>query len=173
MSEGIDIMVCVDASAIVQRYNLSKRPDLPTKLDKNNKYLYYITGNGNIYAPGNNATAWTAVKVDSGAVIRWRPSSLSQQFEYTVLLYEMKGDAISKGIIDSPSMYSGDITIPYLAFDNEETISTIYKKDDVRQYYHQSTAENKGKGSCNWSMMIYRRESLMGYISHEFSIEIM
>ncbi|WP_051691021.1 AidA/PixA family protein [Photorhabdus australis] len=172
MSEAIDILVCVDADSIVNRYNLSKNYNNPTRLDKNSKYLYYITGNGNVYAPGNNATAWTDVKTDTGSIIRWRPTSLTQQFEYTVLLYNMEGTAISKGLIDSPFMYSGDITIPYLASDNEETISTTYKPDNVRQYYHQTTAEKSGKGSCIWSMMIYKRETFKGYISHEFPIEI-
>ncbi|TNH44158.1 AidA/PixA family protein [Photorhabdus luminescens] len=179
----VDILICVDAEAIVSRHDLSKSQTLGTAKAVSNDYFYYITSTGNLYAPKNNAKGELEITVNVGDVIRWRPMSLTQQFEYTVLLCQMTGTAIGGGgvtLISLPELDYGDISIPYLAKDDNNNISSVvYKRDGensgglITRYYHHSTAQKEGYGQYTWYMKIYRKRQLIGYVCHDPFIKVL
>ncbi|MFD0709097.1 hypothetical protein C6H64_20495 [Photorhabdus luminescens] len=179
----VDILICVDAEAIVSHYDLSKSQTLETAKVVSNNYFYYITSTGNLYTPKNNAQGELEITVNVADDIRWRPMSLTQQFEYTVLLCHMKGTAISGNdvtLITLPKLDYGDISIPYLAkADNNNINSVVYKRDGeshgglITRYYHQSTAQREGFGQYTWYMKIYRKRQLIGYVCHDPFIRVL
>ncbi|OWO86965.1 hypothetical protein B5C26_00840 [Photorhabdus luminescens] len=181
--QAVDILICVDVEAILSNYDLSKSKTLGTAKSVHNKYFYYITSNGNLYTPKNNAKGELEVTVNVADDIRWRPMSLTQQFEYTILLCHMRLQADDGGdvsLITLPQLDYGDISIPYLAKDDNNNISSVvYKRDGenngglITRYYHQSTAQRAGHGSYVWYMKIYRKKQLLGYIGHDPFITVL
>ncbi|MCC8460324.1 AidA/PixA family protein [Photorhabdus aegyptia] len=179
----IDILICVDVEAILSNYDLSKSKTLGTAKSVHNKYFYYVTSNGNLYTPKNNAKGELEVTVNVADVIRWRPMSLTQQFEYTILLCHMRlqvNDGNNVSLISLPELEYGDISIPYLAkADNNDVNNVVYKRDGensgglITRYYHQSTAQRAGRGSYVWYMKIYRKKQLIGYIGHDPFITVL
>ncbi|PQQ42091.1 hypothetical protein C6H65_05555 [Photorhabdus luminescens] len=178
----VDILICVDAEAIVSHYDLSKSQTLETAKVVSNNYFYYITSTGNLYAPKNNAQGELEITVNVADDIRWRPMSLTQQFEFTVLLCHMTGSAIDGNdvtLITLPQLDYGDISIPYLAKDNNTISSVVYKRDGesngglITRYYHQSTAQREGYGQYTWYIKIYRKRQLIGYVCHDPFIKVL
>ncbi|TNH44156.1 AidA/PixA family protein [Photorhabdus luminescens] len=179
----IDILICVDVEAILSNYDLSKSKTLGTAKSVHNKYFYYVTSNGNLYTPKNNAKGELEVTVNVADVIRWRPMSLTQQFEYTILLCYMRlqvNDGNGVSLITLPKLDYGDISIPYLAKDDNNNISSVvYKRDGedngglITRYYHESIAQREGRGSYVWYMKIYRKKQLIGYIGHDPFITVL
>ncbi|MBS9439094.1 hypothetical protein EAE91_18720 [Photorhabdus noenieputensis] len=179
----IDILICVDVEAILSNYDLSKSKTLGTAKSVHNKYFYYVTSTGNLYTPKNNAKGELEVTVNVADVIRWRPMSLTQQFEYTILLCYMRlqvNDGNGVSLITLPQLDFGDISIPYLAKDDNNNISSVvYKRDGedngglITRYYHESIAQRAGRGSYVWYMKIYRKKQLIGYIGHDPFITVL
>ncbi|MCA6222050.1 AidA/PixA family protein [Photorhabdus antumapuensis] len=181
--QSVDILICVDVEAIISNYDLSKSKTLGTAKSVHNKYFYYITSTGNLYTPKNNAQGELEVTVNVADDIRWRPMSLTQQFEYTVLLCKMRlqsADNSDVSLITLPQLDYGDISIPYLAKDDNNNVdNVVYKRDGenngglITRYYHQSTAQRAGRGSYVWYMKIYRKKQLIGYIGHDPYITVL
>ncbi|MCA6222602.1 AidA/PixA family protein [Photorhabdus antumapuensis] len=171
-TKTVDILVCVDAESIVDQKLYSTDDKNPGFVP--DQYFYYIASNGNIYAPGNNATGWQEIIVSNGDNIRWRPLSLTLQSEYTVLLYEMTGSALTQEkdgirIITDPQLYYGDIIIPYLSEYNNSAKDAKYESENIKEYYHQITtqASTKTRTPYTWRMSIYEKGNLKGYIYHD------
>ncbi|PQQ22521.1 AidA/PixA family protein [Photorhabdus hindustanensis] len=180
--QAVDILICVDVEAILRDYDLSKSKTLGTAKSVHNKYFYYVTSTGNLYTPKNNAKGELEVVVNVADDIRWRPMSLTQQFEYTVLLCYMRLQADDGGdvsLITLPQLDYGDISIPYLAKTDNNINNVVYKRDGenngglITRYYHQSTAQRAGRGSYVWYMKIYRKKQLIGYIGHDPFITVL
>ncbi|MCA6222600.1 AidA/PixA family protein [Photorhabdus antumapuensis] len=161
MNNTVDILICVDTRSIIEKYpSLSQNPENPTLI--NDELFYYIVSIDNLYIPGNNATGKMEIKAYVGDNIRWRSVSLTQQFEYTTILYEMTGTVINE-TITIPKLYQSEINSGYIS-NNSDRLDIEHEL--IKRYYFQSIAIRSGGGKCSWIIAIYQQKELKGYVQH-------
>ncbi|KAF0249121.1 MAG: hypothetical protein FD167_1475 [bacterium] len=154
LTQTPDILIAFDAEAIVAKGKGTS--DSP--LYAGNENIYMITRHGSVLS--GNAGGELNVQVAVGDVIRWRSSTLSQNFDYDVLLYRFESTDSNHKLLSNPESMSGDINEPVPNTDNPLQPG----KQDVTNYYWQATAKKIGSVTYNFFFMITDRSgNVYGY----------
>ncbi|PQQ22522.1 AidA/PixA family protein [Photorhabdus hindustanensis] len=175
-----DILAVVDVKAIKNDLgdSISKEPNAPTIMD--DKYIYYITSQNNIYVPKNNAQATLLIQGKVGDVVRWRASTLSAQFDDQVFLYHMAG-VDAKSIISPPTLTSAISQVA--APSKEATLGTNQDYPvvlETRNIFNQgSKLRTPGIAKYSWYISIFERwnvkdniGNLVGYLAHSLNVQV-
>ncbi|MBS9434381.1 hypothetical protein CE143_04215 [Photorhabdus luminescens] len=175
-----DILAVVDVKAIKNDLgdSISKEPGAPTIMD--DKYIYYITSQNNIYVPKNNAQATLLIQGKVGDVVRWRASTLSAQFDDQVFLYHMAG-VDAKSIISPPTLTSAISQVA--APSKEATLGTNQDYPvvlETRNIFNQgSKLRTPGIAKYSWYISIFERwnvkdniGNLVGYLAHSLNVQV-
>ncbi|OCA53632.1 AidA/PixA family protein [Photorhabdus namnaonensis] len=176
----IDVLAVVDVKAIKNDLgdSISKEPGAPTIMD--DKYIYYITSQNNIYVPKNNAQATLLIQGKVGDVVRWRASTLSAQFDDQVFLYHMAG-VDAKSIISPPTLTSAISQVA--APSKEATLGTNQDYPvvlETRNIFNQgSKLRTPGIAKYSWYISIFERwnvkdniGNLVGYLAHSLNVQV-
>ncbi|MCA6222047.1 AidA/PixA family protein [Photorhabdus antumapuensis] len=176
----IDVLAIVDVTAIKKDLgnSISKVPGGPTVM--NDKYIYYITSQNNIYVPKNNAQGTLLIQGKVGDIIRWRAATLSAQFDDQVFLYHMEGVG-AKSLVSPPTLTSAISQVA--APSKEATLGTNQDYPVVfesRNIFNQgSKLRTPGIAKYSWYISVFERwnvkdnvGNLIGYLAHSPNIQI-
>ncbi|OWO86962.1 hypothetical protein B5C26_00825 [Photorhabdus luminescens] len=176
----IDILAVVDVQAIKNDLgnSISKDPGAPTVMD--DKYIYYITSQNNIYVPKNNAQATLLIQGKVGDIVRWRASTLSAQFDDQVFLYHMAG-VDAKSLVSPPTLTSAVSQVA--APSKEATLGTNQDYPvvlETRNIFNQgSKLRTPGIAKYSWYISIFERwnvkdniGNLVGYLAHSLNVQV-
>ncbi|MCW7763655.1 AidA/PixA family protein [Photorhabdus luminescens] len=176
----IDILAVVDVQAIKNDLgnSISKDPGAPTVMD--DKYIYYITSQNNIYVPKNNAQATLLIQGKVGDIVRWRASTLSAQFDDQVFLYHMTGVG-AKSLVSPPTLTSAVSQVA--APSKEATLGTNQDYPvvlETRNIFNQgSKLRTPGIAKYSWYISIFERwnvkdniGNLVGYLAHSLNVQV-
>ncbi|MCT8342924.1 MULTISPECIES: AidA/PixA family protein [Photorhabdus] len=176
----IDVLAIVDVKAITNDLgnSISKDSGKPTVMD--DKYIYYITSQNNIYVPKNNAQGTLLIQGKVGDIIRWRASTLSAQFDDQVFLYHMAGVG-AQSLVSPPTLTSAVSQVA--APSKEATLGTNQDYPvvlETRNIFNQgSKLRTPGTAKYSWYISIFERwnvkdniGNLVGYLAHSPNIQI-
>ncbi|MCW7763657.1 AidA/PixA family protein [Photorhabdus luminescens] len=176
----IDVLAVVDVQAIKNDLgnSISKEPGAPTVMD--DKYIYYITSQNNIYVPKNNAQATLLIEGKVGDIVRWRASTLSAQFDDQVFLYHMAGVG-AKSLVSPPTLTSAISQVA--APSKEATLGTNQDYPvvlETRNIFNQgSKLRTPGIAKYSWYISIFERwnvkdniGNLVGYLAHSLNVQV-
>ncbi|TDB55738.1 AidA/PixA family protein [Photorhabdus luminescens] len=176
----IDVLAVVDVQAIKNDLgnSISKEPGAPTVMD--DKYIYYITSQNNIYVPKNNAQATLLIEGKVGDIVRWRASTLSAQFDDQVFLYHMAGVG-AKSLVSPPTLTSAVSQVA--APSKEATLGTNQDYPvvlETRNIFNQgSKLRTPGIAKYSWYISIFERwnvkdniGNLVGYLAHSLNVQV-
>ncbi|TNH44159.1 AidA/PixA family protein [Photorhabdus luminescens] len=176
----IDVLAVVDVKAITNDLgnSISKDPSKPTVMD--DKYIYYITSQNNIYIPKNNAQGTLLIQGKVGDIVRWRASTLSAQFDDQVFLYHMAGVG-TQSLVSPPTLTSA---ISQVAAPSKEATSGTNQDYPVvfetRNIFNQgSKLRTPGIAKYSWYISVFERwnvsgnvGNLIGYLAHSPNIQV-
>lgn len=145
MSNIINVLIAVDAETILERFGKNTDPNRPTAITNSN--LIYMTTRQNQLgsSPGSELT----INASPGDVIRWRETTLSENSEYTGILYRFNalsgGDLISQ---PQPLLMTRSEPLPNAKDPLNPTTQNI------KSYFWNCTVLETGSVTYNFSFMI-------------------
>ncbi len=165
-----DILTAIDVQSLPK---LSQDKNSPT--EGLNAYIYMIVKNDKVIS--GQAGAELNIKASQGDVIRWRETSLSGNFDSSVMFYQF----VSNGgtLLQDPQLIGGvNNGTPYTI----QGIDPIYKMTGpwdsttvtYPYHYYQSTVMAQGKVTYHWRFQVNDTHSgaLVGYGSWDPFITI-
>ncbi|WP_434526702.1 AidA/PixA family protein [Photorhabdus asymbiotica] len=117
------------------------------------------------------------IKVPVGSNIRWRATTISDNFNYTVVLYKFyKLHSSGDDIISPPSRIwshtSSKIIPALLSGVNANEDSPKLEFTETNDHFFQATALTKGKEQYTWAFCVYDGEDLQGYFKYDPYIKV-
>ena len=158
MSDTIDILCAIDAEDILSQYpNPSQNSGSPTGVSAN--LIYMIVQQGS--AISGNGQGELNISANIGDNIRWRETSLSLNFEYSVQFYNFSSS--SQDLITLPPVLVGGVN-------NDGTLAEVQEAmpkhvsgappwlptsvNNTPYHYWQSTAQEAGNETYHWQFLI-------------------
>jgi hypothetical protein len=159
----VDILVAIDCDQIVEDYKnqddahkRSTDPAKPTQLADSKKYIYMITKSSDVLS-GNAGDALN-VRVNLGDIIRWRETSLTNDFDYSAVFTQFIALPSSTGRITAPAPVGGVSGDEVFAKKEPEPIQgTAPWKASMQltpYHYWQCSTERPGTVTYHWVFQI-------------------
>ena len=162
MSDNIDILIAIDTDDLPQ---LSQDINNPTS--GLNNFVYMIVKDSSAVSDQDGPEL--TISANIGDNVRWRAESLSNNFEYSVMLYNFQATQDSETLLSTPTLVGGvKNDHPYTINEimgiqgplpiSGTNISTPYS-------FMQSTVEATGNVTYQWMFQVNKTNdgSLVGY----------
>ncbi|WP_347900701.1 AidA/PixA family protein [Pseudomonas purpurea] len=165
MSHFKDVLIAIDTDTILRHFNhdISQDHNYPTRIaPRFAEDVIHMVSNSK--DTSNQGSANITSTLELGDVIRWRATTLSKDFENSVILYNYS-QLYSDGGEISPVRIISIQGAPMPVINKQSPWATPIKQE-VNTYLWAATAENRGHITYTWSFMIVdKHNQVVGYCS--------
>ena len=172
-NSNIDVLVAIDSDTILSVYgNGGSSPSSPKPVD--NSYIYMIVAQDD--ALSGNAGGELNISASNGDNIRWRETTLSMNFNTSVVFAEFSTQQTS--LITSPELVGGfppdgDVETELEPQPVQGTPPWSAKETSTPYHFWQATAESPGTVTYHWVFQIFNSDGTSaGYYSWDPFITI-
>ncbi|AKH63558.1 MULTISPECIES: AidA/PixA family protein [Photorhabdus] len=173
-----DVTFIIDVDSIVEFiHNNQIKNSLDSKNPITIKEYVYIAS----YTPADgmrlSSSSGARITVPVNANIRWRATTVSNNFDYSIILYKFQKLSLGEDVISPPSqIWSQNPTgkktpmIPSGVNAGEDEPKPIFVES--RDSYFQATAHKLGVERYTWFFAAYDGTKLLGYYRYDPYVEV-